>query len=77
MVTGHHDKDTLIATAIAELLYPEAMHRQDGVSYEDYSEMARRSMHKEYISVLRAAAPITEVCSCSFAWGTSNLHLRE
>lgn len=64
--TGHHDKDTLIATAIAELLYPEAVHRQEGVSYEDYAELARRSMHKEYISVLRSAAPITEVSICTF-----------
>ncbi|BDA46330.1 Uncharacterized protein L728 [Coccomyxa sp. Obi] len=66
---GHHDKDTLIATAIAELLYPEAVHRQEGVSYDDYAELARRSMHKEYISVLRSAAPVTEVLMSKRKWG--------
>ena len=67
VLTGHHDKDTLIATAIAELLYPEAVHRQGGESYEDYAELVRRSMHKEYISVLRSAASVTEVSSCTSA----------
>lgn len=60
---GHHDKDTLIGTAIAELLFPEAQYRPEGMPYEDYAELARRSYQKHYTSVLRAAAPITEVCT--------------
>lgn len=64
MAAGHHDKDTLIATAIAELLYPEAEHREEGMPYEDYAELARRCYQKEYTTPLRAAAPVTEVRIC-------------
>ncbi len=60
-LAGHHDKQTLIATSIAELLYPEAEHRTDGMPYTDYAELARRCFQKEYTTVLRKAAPVTEV----------------
>ena len=65
-LAGHHDKQTLIATSIAELLYPEAEHRTDGMPYTDYAELATRCFQKEYTTVLRKAAPFTEVSICHF-----------
>ena len=56
-----HDKDTLIATAIAELLYPAEQFRRPGMSACDYTELARRSYAKEYLKPLREAARVPEV----------------
>ena len=56
-----HDKDTLIATAIAELLYPAEQFRRPGMSACDYTELARRSYAKEYLKPLREAACVPEV----------------
>lgn len=58
-----YDKKTLIATAIAELLYPEAKFRQPGMRASEYTEIARRSYAKEYLKPLREAACIPEVLS--------------
>lgn len=58
---GCHDKQTFIATAIAQSLYPEQQFRKPGTSAEDYTELARRSYAKEYLKPLREAACVPEV----------------
>ena len=56
-----HDKQTLIATAIAELLYPSEQFLQPGMRACEYAELARRSYAKEYLKPLREAASVPEV----------------
>ena len=56
-----HDRNTLIATPIAELLYPAEEFRRPGMSACDYTELARRSYAKEYLKPLREAACVPEV----------------
>ena len=51
----------LIATAIAELLYPAERFRQPGMRACDYTELARRSYAKEYLKPLREAACVPGV----------------
>ena len=58
---GAHDRATLIAMAIAELLHPEAEFRQPGMSAPDYVELARRAYATEYLAPLLAAAQVPEV----------------
>ncbi len=71
-----HDKKTLIATAIAELLYPEAHFRQPGMRACEYSEIARRSYAKEYLKPLREAACIPEVLSVPLFIHKSHPHVQ-
>ena len=56
-----HDKQTLGATAIAELLYPAEQFLQPGMRACEYTELARRSYAKEYLKPLREAAGVPEV----------------
>ncbi|CAL5227769.1 g10789 [Coccomyxa viridis] len=64
-----HDNQTLIATAIAELLYPAEHFRRPGMSACDYTELARRSYAKEYLEPLREAACLPEVKMAQSKWG--------
>ena len=73
-----HDKQTLIATAIAELLYPSEQFLQPGMRACEYAELARRSYAKEYLKPLREAASVPEVYlsqpeTLDFHWASSTI----
>jgi len=63
-----HDKDSCIASTIAQLLFPHQSHRRPDMSYEDYVEVARRKYQKEVLTPLRAAAGLPEVLMSARRW---------
>ena len=58
---GSHDKDTLIAATIAELLYPAAQHRKDGEPYNAFVARIKALFHKEVLAPLRRCLDVPEV----------------
>ena len=58
---GFHDKDTLIAATMAELLYPAAQHRKDGEPYNAFVARIKALFHKEVLAPLRRCLDVPEV----------------
>ncbi|KAI8146622.1 hypothetical protein BJV82DRAFT_576163 [Fennellomyces sp. T-0311] len=56
-LANSHDKHTLMATSIAELLFPV---KKEDESRERYLNAARESYRKQYLSPLREALDVTE-----------------
>jgi hypothetical protein len=65
---GSHDRYTLLATTIAELLYPEAEYRKSDEMYTDYVTRIRRLYRKEYLTPLRAKIPVIETFMSKHEW---------
>lgn len=59
--TGSHDKDTLLAGTIAELLYPAAQHRRDGEPYAAFVARIKALFHKQVLAPLRKCLDVPEV----------------
>eukprot|EP01036_Dinobryon_divergens_P029702 gene29702-38833_t len=75
---GFHDKSTLIASTIAELLFPrdtitfDASIGEDGeakeVTYKDYIDVARMKYQTQVLSPLRRASAVPEVFMSAKQW---------
>ncbi|RKP06725.1 hypothetical protein THASP1DRAFT_18085 [Thamnocephalis sphaerospora] len=65
---GNHDKHTLLATTIAELLYPEATYRMADESYIAYVMRVRLLYQRDYLTPLRAKIPVTESLMSRGTW---------
>jgi len=61
-----HDEHTLIASTIAQILYPERLPNEDTVAYVN---RARQQFRKEYYVPLRKATPVLETIMASKRWG--------
>jgi hypothetical protein len=57
---GFHDKHTLLATSIAEALFPKEKIAQDGDTREMYLKRARETYRQKVISPLRKALQVVE-----------------
>lgn len=75
MTAGSHDKDTLMAARIAELLFPAGQHRSQDEAYNDYIARIKLMYHKQVLVPLRACLDVPEVgcynrlqkpCCCNF-----------
>lgn len=64
----HHDKHTLIASTIAQILYPKNRYRQEGQTYESYACMVRDKYRKEYLVPLRSYLDLAEVKMSAGQW---------
>ncbi|KAI7858324.1 hypothetical protein BDC45DRAFT_499363, partial [Circinella umbellata] len=63
-----HDKHTLMATSIAELLYPPTTYQDKDEPREHYINKVRELYRKTYISPLRQALDVTECKMSSGQW---------
>lgn len=63
-----HDKYTLLATSIAEALYPPSAHQEKEETREHYLNKVRELYRKEYLSPLRGALVVTESLMSSNQW---------
>lgn len=67
-----HDKHTLMATSIAELLFPPAEYQERDQPRQHYLNKVRERYRKEYLSPLRAALDVTERRMSSGEWTSIN-----
>eukprot|EP01038_Epipyxis_sp_PR26KG_P016977 gene16977-23320_t len=65
---GSHDRNTLIVSTIAELLYPSHIHKLEEESYDVFLERIRSKYMKEYITPLRKESIIPETFMASNRW---------
>ncbi|KAI9490228.1 hypothetical protein BDB00DRAFT_563293 [Zychaea mexicana] len=66
---GHsHDKNTLMATSIAELLFPPTAFQEKDETREHYLNKVREMYRKSYTSPLRQALDVTERKMASGQW---------
>lgn len=63
-----HDKYTLLATSISEVLYPPSVHQDKEETREHYLNKIRELYRKEYLSPLRSALVVTECLMSSNKW---------
>ena len=61
MYAGSHDKDTLMAASIAELLFPAGQHQAEGESYQAYVARIKTLYHKQVLVPLRKCLDVPEV----------------
>ncbi|KAL0094981.1 hypothetical protein F4703DRAFT_1821615 [Phycomyces blakesleeanus] len=55
-----HDRNTLLATSISELLFPPETYQKEGESREYYLNKVRELYRKQYLGPLREALQVTE-----------------
>ena len=58
---GSHDKDTLMAASIAELLFPARQHQAEGEPYQAYVARIKSLYHKQVLVPLRKCLDVPEV----------------
>ncbi|KAI9248204.1 hypothetical protein BDA99DRAFT_525105, partial [Phascolomyces articulosus] len=63
-----HDKHTLMATSVAELLYPPTTYQEKDESREHYLNKVREMYRKTYISPLRQVLDVTECKMSAREW---------
>ncbi|DBA76510.1 TPA: hypothetical protein ACH3X2_008568 [Trebouxia sp. C0005] len=63
-----HDKDTLMAASIAELLFPARQHQAEGEPYQAYVARIKSLYHKQVLVPLRKCLDVPEVCMSANAW---------
>ncbi len=68
----HHDKYTWIATTVALILFPPAVHRHENESDERYVSRALKMYQSRYLSPLREVAQITESLMSAGKWDAIN-----
>ena len=68
----HHDKHTCIATTVALILFPPAVHRHENESDEKYVSRALKMYQSRYLTPLREAAQITESLMSAGKWDAIN-----
>ncbi len=61
MCAGSHDKDTLMAASIAELLFPARQHQAEGEPYQAYVARIKTLYHKQVLVPLRKCLDVPEV----------------
>ena len=61
MYAGSHDKDTLMAASIAELLFPAGQHQAEGEPYQAYVARIKTLYHKQVLVPLRRCLDVPEV----------------
>jgi hypothetical protein len=64
----YHDKRTCIATTIALILFPPAVHRHENESDENYVSRALKMYQSRYLTPLREAAQVTESLMSAGKW---------
>lgn len=65
LAAGSHDKDTLMAARIAELLFPAGQHQSQDEAYSAYIARIKLMYHKQVLVPLRACLDVPEV-TCSY-----------
>eukprot|EP00803_Ostreobium_quekettii_P001255 evm.model.scf_269EXC.8 EVM.evm.TU.scf_269EXC.8 scf_269EXC:104886-107240(+) len=65
---GHHDQHSLIASTIAQILFPRGAHAREGQSYESYICRARDLYRKEYLVPLRRYLEVPETMMSAREW---------
>ncbi|KAI9596876.1 hypothetical protein BDF19DRAFT_437062 [Syncephalis fuscata] len=69
---AHHDSYTLLATTIAQMLYPEAEHRKQGEELTAYVMRIRIQYQRDYLTPLRAKIPVVETLMSQNNWSSIN-----
>ena len=64
----YHDKHTRVATTIALILFPAAIHQVKNESDEQYVVRALKMYQREYLTPLREAAKVTEALMSAQKW---------
>ncbi|KAG0254790.1 hypothetical protein BG011_005523 [Mortierella polycephala] len=64
-----HDSRTLIASTIAQILYPDKL---SGESHVNYVNRVRQLLRQEYYVPLRKATPVLETMMAARCWGEIN-----
>ncbi|KAI8050540.1 hypothetical protein BDF22DRAFT_695492 [Syncephalis plumigaleata] len=65
---AHHDRHTLLATTIAQLLYPEEECRKQGEELASYVMRVRIQYQREYLTPLRAKIHVVETMMSHNQW---------
>ncbi|RKP26082.1 hypothetical protein SYNPS1DRAFT_14704 [Syncephalis pseudoplumigaleata] len=65
---ARHDSYTLLATTIAQLLYPEAEHRKQDETMEAYVMRVRIQYQRDYLTPLRARIHVIETLMSHGQW---------
>ncbi|KAI9026580.1 hypothetical protein CLU79DRAFT_742400 [Phycomyces nitens] len=65
-----HDKNTLLATSISELLFPPEAYQIEGETREHYLNKVREMYRKQYLGPLREALDVTERKMQDTKWNT-------